>query len=62
MKQLDTNKYLLCNGLDCSCPVVTIDEVNNEVKIVDDYNQEIKMTISQFLEFENAINAFKNSK
>jgi len=40
------NEFVLCNGRTCACPEVTIKD--QEVSILDDYGDTIKMTLDQF--------------
>lgn len=52
MEIINRNQFVLCRGKKC-CPVVTVDGAN--VSIKDDYNNEIKMTVEQFMEIEPVV-------
>ena len=52
-----TDEYVLCNGVTCSCPEVIVD--GQEVTIVDDYDDTIKMTLDQFVVIAQVVDTLK---
>ena len=51
------DEYVLCNGTTCACPEVIIDD--QEVTIVDDYDDTIRMTLDQFVVIAQVVDTLK---
>lgn len=47
---INNYEFTMCNPLStsCKCPQLSIDKSKDEVRISDDYNSSVRMTVEQF--------------